>query len=775
MPRIPSLYLKNEVKLEVKRIPILVKQSQSKPIYINALTGEESKKIEKIIPENAEYKLIPIGRKKPAGVGNTAKGVSIQYDKENDLLVFIVCFLDMAMARYNRPVEWIELGRFYISRDKKVYRRDKTYFYNIKRYNLYTDNPYLCDEMFKDRISEEDFNQYDLGAYVETNFPKDRLFDFKNILSINDNNTREITMENGKQKLIDFFGDSMKVVWDFFAPIVSLQGNRMIALDSVISVKNFIQYKEPTIKAGTKQKKLDRLLSYNLKDVVVPKKLINVDTQNYRLRQTYDAYDINVERYATIERVPYEEPCCVLRTFYKIPDTDIIREGARMYMLKKEIVSSKRLNDGNYMYQTILNTPDNWRFSIETFDSSVTEGTIAEYFGKCLEKISYKNRGLALWSFVKYPLTEQIYKAGMEQLMDNIFSLTIEQPLLNTLMAVFGRINEKEKTLHSKLGINKFQFDMIKQDVHNYMPTDEKEYYSYQARNILPYVKYILNENNTNFYVPYYFSDYVNISSIDNNTFTWVYNIVKKVIDAAYDDEINKKCLFFYWSNDRERLIYQEIHTTISCFKALVSVYGIPTAQRMADKILSLLYVDAIMDNNSYFNRRALYQYLDYISMVKNMNNNTRDFRADFETLEDLKNMHDAASVVFNTYKTRFEKEKWDKRKPYWDKFEYKTEEYSIVIPKLPEDLAKEGIALHHCVKTYVNKVSDGITNIVFLRKNDDLETPFYTIEVDNNNYVQQVHGLCNCTVSKNPEIIPFIDEWMKAKKLKADSYNKVR
>ncbi|MCD8022747.1 MAG: PcfJ domain-containing protein [Lachnospiraceae bacterium] len=57
-------------------------------------------------------------------------------------------------------------------------------------------------------------------------------------------------------------------------------------------------------------------------------------------------------------------------------------------------------------------------------------------------------------------------------------------------------------------------------------------------------------------------------------------------------------------------------------------------------------------------------------------------------------------------------------------------EPYIIVLPKEPDDLARESAALHHCVVTYADRVAKGDTYILFLRKREEPEKPFATIEV---------------------------------------------
>jgi hypothetical protein len=92
-----------------------------------------------------------------------------------------------------------------------------------------------------------------------------------------------------------------------------------------------------------------------------------------------------------------------------------------------------------------------------------------------------------------------------------------------------------------------------------------------------------------------------------------------------------------------------------------------------------------------------------------------------------------------------------------------------------PTDLATEGNMLHHCVKSYVDRVANKTTNIMFIRKRDEKDIPFFTVEVGNSGTIEQVHGFANRNADTEPGMTNFVKKWAKAKKLKAQNFNKVR
>ena len=132
---------------------------------------------------------------------------------------------------------------------------------------------------------------------------------------------------------------------------------------------------------------------------------------------------------------------------------------------------------------------------------------------------------------------------------------------------------------------------------------------------------------------------------------------------------------------------------------------------------------------------------------------------------------------AYNAQKIAIEVEKWNALKPTWRKwtFDDKNEDYVVILPEKPQDLAVEGITLHHCVKSYIGKVSNGTTNIVFIRKREEIDEPFFTVEISNEGGVEQIHGFGNRNLGTEPELVPFVNKWIKAKKLKSCNFNKVR
>lgn len=150
---------------------------------------------------------------------------------------------------------------------------------------------------------------------------------------------------------------------------------------------------------------------------------------------------------------------------------------------------------------------------------------------------------------------------------------------------------------------------------------------------------------------------------------------------------------------------------------------------------------------------------------------------------EAIKYLHDEITPIFNLYKSKVELSKFVDATKRVEPFIYENNDFAIVIPQKPDDLAKEGSVLHHCVNSFTSAIIRGSENIVFLRRKTCIDVPFFTIALDNNKHIEQIHCYCNGNTTiddqnrafmssglesyKDPiDIIPFLTKWCKEKKI---------
>lgn len=749
--------------LNVERFPILVtyrkdptKETQLRvPFFWNVYTGKKSFNIEDVKEEGKSYQVID-------KTNSCMYGVSIQYDESKDMIAFILCELDASCEAKNKqetPRSWKATEYAYYTKDKKLWVKQPLWTF------------YKYRNSAQRLIGEQ--------ACVETSFGLTEVFSChlpKRCVLIN--SPRMIS--DGEDNKYWYQYDLMKPFRDWFGEIVPISGNKMIVLDCVEALNIFSKYKTPSNSAKTqKSQRLNELLEYSLPDVQIPDNFKELNTVHNWLARTYNAANENIHRFAVIQRVnEAPEPLCVVRTFYKSPYGDTVMEAGRIYVSKTEVLSCKKLDKDTFMYQKLLDKPENWNFPIETFDKDEVKGTKLAYFGEVLDEIGYELRGIVIWSFLKEPCTEILYKMPeMKEFMQNIFKLSVTTSPIQILDDVFFKINKGEKNGYKILGLNKHQLGKILPVVKKYMPIFS--IYAYYNGYVLPAkaLKQFLSPS-----VPVQDGEHINISCIDEETSDWTISLVEKIFKNYGRKNSLKTAVKNGILTDWEDVRYdwvkvEKLNALFDCFLTTINTYNISMAKKMEELIFKFFNNDILIEERYYWgigtrSVRFAYIYNDTLRMISQCEL-TSKIKPYFSTMEELQSMHDLMVETLNAKKDQYELKQWERRKDFWKKWEFEDEKMSAIIPEKPSALATEGITLRHCVRSYIGRVAKGETNIMFIRLNDELEKPFYTVEIDNNSIIQQVHGMCNCNATD--EVKTFVRKWCKAKHLKTDTFNKVR
>ncbi len=101
--------------------------------------------------------------------------------------------------------------------------------------------------------------------------------------------------------------------------------------------------------------------------------------------------------------------------------------------------------------------------------------------------------------------------------------------------------------------------------------------------------------------------------------------------------------------------------------------------------------------------------------------------------------------------------------------YEYEDCDFIIRLPKTANEIVYEGTAQHICIGGYVSRHSVGDTNLFFLRRKSEPDTPFYAIEMNNSNNIVQIHGFGNRWLGNNPEAIPTVVRWLRKHGIKCN------
>lgn len=94
----------------------------------------------------------------------------------------------------------------------------------------------------------------------------------------------------------------------------------------------------------------------------------------------------------------------------------------------------------------------------------------------------------------------------------------------------------------------------------------------------------------------------------------------------------------------------------------------------------------------------------------------------------------------------------------------YSNKDYCIMTPKSAQDLLDEAVNNNSCLASYISKIAKKETLVVFLRRKEDPEETFITIEVKDKK-IMQVEGYSNRYYFDN-SVKEFIEKWAKEKNL---------
>ena len=158
--------------------------------------------------------------------------------------------------------------------------------------------------------------------------------------------------------------------------------------------------------------------------------------------------------------------------------------------------------------------------------------------------------------------------------------------------------------------------------------------------------------------------------------------------------------------------------------------------------------------------------YVDYIQFAKKLGYNMDDLQNRYPPK--LKEMHDRMSDQIQQQKDSGLNNGIAKVAAALERFAWEKNGLFIRPARTAAELRTEGKLLHHCVGTYAKQYSEGKTALFFIRRTEEPEIPYYTLELrERDMTVVQNHGDHNRP--QTPEIKEFERKWLAwAKKQEA-------
>ena len=152
--------------------------------------------------------------------------------------------------------------------------------------------------------------------------------------------------------------------------------------------------------------------------------------------------------------------------------------------------------------------------------------------------------------------------------------------------------------------------------------------------------------------------------------------------------------------------------------------------------------------------------YRDYLAECQQLGLDLSDKQVLFP--RDLMEAHRRTTAQINFEKNKADQEKFIKAVEALAKYTWSKDGFIIRAAQTQEELQDEGAALHHCVAGYAERMAAGETAIFFIRRAEDVEKPFFTLELRNKKVIQ-CRTLHNDSYEKNPDVKDFVDKWLKS------------
>lgn len=182
-------------------------------------------------------------------------------------------------------------------------------------------------------------------------------------------------------------------------------------------------------------------------------------------------------------------------------------------------------------------------------------------------------------------------------------------------------------------------------------------------------------------------------------------------------------------------------------------------------------YLRRQMRETGMSSRDVLTTWKDYLSMAKRLGMDTGD--AIVYRVRKLRLRHDALVEQMRVQELSLEAGEILERFPRIEEifetlpklYAFADADFSVAAPVRIEQVLKEGQELHHCVGSsdrYWERIERRESYILFLRRTEEPEKPFYTLEVEPDGTVRQKRTLYNRQDKDIDAVTAFLQKWQK-------------
>ncbi|QFP93396.1 UNVERIFIED_ORG: hypothetical protein Xoosp15_131 [Xanthomonas phage Xoo-sp15] len=307
------------------------------------------------------------------------------------------------------------------------------------------------------------------------------------------------------------------------------------------------------------------------------------------------------------------------------------------------------------------------------------------------ERVSMTSRAL-IRLITKYNKLELLYKAGLD----------VSKPSYELRYLIKEATEKDVRKLHEVFGLTKAQYKFMTEHgmTGNNLIDNAKEMAWLTQKDMDDYRGYVTHVKNLE---EKYFSDerlkaFMNVASVTS------------YIEQLYRHKSKKGTVsdWTFWG-----YVFQREHINI---------------HRLLEYLLFECYFSQGLDF-----RKAFDEYKDYYRMSMDLGCERFDKYPRY-----LRTMHDIVARNYNSALDTDTINLFNKQvERYQNLATDRLNGYKVILPKEPKDIITEGNSLQHCVASYVRRVAQGKSIIVFLREKDEVDASLVTVEIMDNRIVQ--------------------------------------
>lgn len=182
-------------------------------------------------------------------------------------------------------------------------------------------------------------------------------------------------------------------------------------------------------------------------------------------------------------------------------------------------------------------------------------------------------------------------------------------------------------------------------------------------------------------------------------------------------------------------------------------------------------YLVRQMNESGCSSKSLISTWEDYLSMAKRLKMNIND--AIIYRVKELVKRHKEMVLLIEENEAAIRAEEIAELFPHVnrickeikEKYTFENEKYAILVPNGIEDILNEGMALHHCIDKsdrYYDRINSQESFILFLRKKEAIDQPFYTLEIEPAGTIRQKRTEYDRQNADIKDAEPFLRDWQK-------------